>query len=162
MPADEMAGDRSRFRASDADREQVVDLLKTAFVQGRLGKDEFDRRIGRALASCTFADLDAAAAEIPAGLTKSRPPAPAREPGRKKQIMRVGVTIAAALVVTSVAVPLVRFPVFVGLITGTVRGFFVGVLLAALLTFLSRVLDRGSDRRSSPGPPVSMRHGNSA
>ena len=30
------AGDRSRLRASDADREQVVTVLKAAFAQGRL------------------------------------------------------------------------------------------------------------------------------
>ena len=35
-----------RLRASHGDREQVIDVLKTAFVQGRLAKDEFDGRVG--------------------------------------------------------------------------------------------------------------------
>jgi hypothetical protein len=43
-PDDEMAaaGDRSRghLRASHADREQVIGVLKTAFVQGILAKGE--------------------------------------------------------------------------------------------------------------------------
>ena len=45
------AGGRSYLRASHADREQVIDVLKAAFVQGRLAKDEFDLRVGRVLAS---------------------------------------------------------------------------------------------------------------
>ena len=42
-PGDEIAagaGGRSYLRASHADREQVIDVLKAAFVQGRLTKDE--------------------------------------------------------------------------------------------------------------------------
>jgi Domain of unknown function (DUF1707) len=38
-------GGHSRLIASQADREQVVDALKAAFVQGRLTKDEFDHRV---------------------------------------------------------------------------------------------------------------------
>jgi len=33
------------LRASHADREQVIGTLKTAFVQGRLGRDELDVRV---------------------------------------------------------------------------------------------------------------------
>jgi hypothetical protein len=57
-----------RFRASDADREQAIDVLKAAFVQGRLTKDEFDARVGATLASRTYADLAAHTADIPAVL----------------------------------------------------------------------------------------------
>jgi Domain of unknown function (DUF1707) len=51
------APDHGRLRASHADREQVVELLKAAFVQGRLTQDELDGRIGQALAARTSADL---------------------------------------------------------------------------------------------------------
>jgi hypothetical protein len=34
------------LRALHADSEQVIGVLKAAFVQGRLGKDEFDLRVG--------------------------------------------------------------------------------------------------------------------
>ena len=57
-----------RFRASDADRDRVIDVLKAAFVQGRLTKDEFDARVGATLASRTYADLAAHTADIPAVL----------------------------------------------------------------------------------------------
>jgi hypothetical protein len=74
------AGDRNRLRASDADREQVIEVLKTAFVQGRLTKDEFSLRVTQAYASRTYADLDALTADIPAPPAKAHPPKPAPEP----------------------------------------------------------------------------------
>jgi hypothetical protein len=55
------------LRASHVDREQVISALKTAFVQGRLAKDEFDARLGQALASRTRAELAVITADIPAG-----------------------------------------------------------------------------------------------
>ena len=68
------AGGRSRLRTSDADRGQVVELLKAAFVQGRLAKDEFDVRVGQVLASRTYAELDAITAGIPDGAAAVQPP----------------------------------------------------------------------------------------
>ena len=82
-PGDEIAagvGSRTRMRASHADREQVIDVLKTAFVQGRLAKDEFDLRVGQVLASRTYADLGALTADIPAGPVRAPSPSPARKP----------------------------------------------------------------------------------
>jgi len=82
-PGDEIAagaGSRAHMRASHADREQVIDLLKTAFVQGRLAKDEFDMRAGQVLASRTYADLGAVTADIPAGSARAHSPNPARKP----------------------------------------------------------------------------------
>jgi hypothetical protein len=55
------------LRASHVDREQVISALKTAFVQGRLAKDEFDARVGQALASRTRAELAVITADIPVG-----------------------------------------------------------------------------------------------
>ena len=61
------------LRASRADRERVIDLLKAAFVQGRLDRDEFDARIGQAVASRTYGELAAVTAGIPAELTGALP-----------------------------------------------------------------------------------------
>jgi hypothetical protein len=49
-PGDEVAGagGHGRPRASHAYREQVIGMLKAAFVQGRLDRDEFDLRVGHA------------------------------------------------------------------------------------------------------------------
>jgi hypothetical protein len=53
------------LRASDADRERVIDILKTAFVQGRLTKDELGARTSLALTSRTYGELAAATADLP-------------------------------------------------------------------------------------------------
>jgi hypothetical protein len=60
--------DDGRLRAGHADREQAVKVVKAAFVQGRLTKDEFDLRISQALASRTYADLSVVTADLPAWL----------------------------------------------------------------------------------------------
>jgi uncharacterized protein DUF1707 len=95
-PGDEIAagaGGRGHLRASHADRERVTEILKVAFVQGRLGRDEFDLRVGQALASRTYAELAALTADIPAGLTAAPPPKPANAQARppvKKIVIACG------------------------------------------------------------------------
>jgi hypothetical protein len=101
-PGNEMAagtGGRGRLRASHADREQVIDVLKAAFVEGRLDQDEFSLRVGRVLASRTYADLAALTADIPARLTRARPSKPPGEPANKKK------RAAAALACATLAYP---------------------------------------------------------
>jgi DUF1707 SHOCT-like domain len=84
-PRDQMpaALGRGHLRACHADREQVIGVLKAAFVQGRLGKDELTARVGQALAARTYADLATLTADLPAGLAAAEPsyqPARARAP----------------------------------------------------------------------------------
>jgi len=74
------AAGRGHMRASQADREHVIDRLKAAFVQGRLTKDELDQRAGQAFASKTYAELAALYADLPTGATRS-PSQPARAQG---------------------------------------------------------------------------------
>jgi hypothetical protein len=68
------AADRSQLRASHADRERVIAMLKVAFVQGRLTKDELDARAGQTFAARTYAELAAITADLPAGLITAPPP----------------------------------------------------------------------------------------
>ena len=73
-------------------------MTKAAFVQGRLAKDEFDLRVGRAFASQTCAELAAVTAGLPVDLTAAMPPKPARaeiEP----PVVRPGPLIAVATAV---------------------------------------------------------------
>ena len=80
-PGDERAAataGRGHLRASHADREQMIDALKAAFVQGPLTKDEFDARVGQTFTSRTYAELATVTADIPAepaepGRCTSRP-----------------------------------------------------------------------------------------
>ena len=72
-------------RAGHTDREQVIEVLKEAFVRGRLTMDELDVRAGQALAARTYADLAALTADIPAApatAEPARPPAAGHWPGR--------------------------------------------------------------------------------
>jgi hypothetical protein len=75
---EQMGAGRGRLRASHADREHVIKVLKAAFVQGRLTKAEFDTRVDRAFAARVCADLAAVTADIPAGLIAQRVRASAR------------------------------------------------------------------------------------
>jgi len=53
--------------AAAADRERTMDVLKAAYTEGRLTKEEFDSRSARALAARTYADLAAIVGDLPAG-----------------------------------------------------------------------------------------------
>ena len=53
--------------AAAADRERTMDVLKAAFGEGRLTKEEFDSRSARVLAGRTYADLTAVVNDLPAG-----------------------------------------------------------------------------------------------
>jgi Domain of unknown function (DUF1707)/Domain of unknown function (DUF4190) len=54
-----------KLRAADADRDRVAELLNTAYVEGRLTKDEYDARLESALSARTFADLDRVVIDLP-------------------------------------------------------------------------------------------------
>jgi hypothetical protein len=86
------------LRASDADREQVIDTLKDAFVQGRLTMDELGMRTGQALASRTYAELTAITADIPARPIEVPPPMPARIPARRP-INKKAVACATCMII---------------------------------------------------------------
>ncbi len=63
----EHAGEASE-RASDADRDRVVSLLRDHCAVGRLTLDEFSERTGAALVARTRGDLDAVLADLPTSL----------------------------------------------------------------------------------------------
>jgi uncharacterized protein DUF1707 len=65
-PWDPHATAASWLRASDADRDRVVDALKAAYVRGLLTTDELAARTSQALAARTYADLTAASAVLAA------------------------------------------------------------------------------------------------
>jgi len=100
MAAD--AAGRGRMRASHADREQVIDTLKTAFVNGRLTRDELDVRTGRALAARTYADLAALTADIPAAPAAARPAGPPA-PIRRRPLARAAAKSGICLIIMAAA-----------------------------------------------------------
>jgi hypothetical protein len=54
----------SPLRASDADRDRVIELLRAAVADGRLDPAEFDERLGAALAARTFGALAPLTADL--------------------------------------------------------------------------------------------------
>jgi Domain of unknown function (DUF1707) len=99
-----------RLRASDANREQVIDTLTAAFAQGRLTKEELDLRAGQTFGARTCAELAALTADLPAGLTRTqtvRKPAQAqpRQPAGTAVVWSAWGLITPALFAAIVAVP---------------------------------------------------------
>jgi DUF1707 SHOCT-like domain len=151
-PGDEIArglGSRGHLRASHADREQVIGVLKAAFVAGMLVKDEFDVRVGLGLASRTYDDLADLTADLPAELAAGQPPRPAKARGgqplvRPGQIM-TGATIlyfGAWLYVPNPAAPALAI----------LGGFFyVCVLAIAVAAAFENRQDRRSGRQQPRG-----------
>lgn len=89
------AAARSRRRVSEADREQVIDTLKDAFVEDRLTKDELDIRAGQALTSRTYAELTAITADLPGGLLRAEP----RQHAARKPVTTKAIALGACMVV---------------------------------------------------------------
>ncbi len=65
------------IRASDAEREQVTELLKTGAAEGRLTLEELAQRTGAAYEATTRGELEQLKADLPAA-------APARLPAERK------------------------------------------------------------------------------
>ena len=69
------------MRASSADRERAVDVLKAGFAEGRLTQDEYNDRMGRAYAARTYGELASLTADLPAGASPLPAwPVPAYQP----------------------------------------------------------------------------------
>jgi len=63
------------MRASDHDRQEVVDLLRGALADGRLKMDEFEDRVGLAYQAVTYGDLVPLCADLPAAGSRTEPEA---------------------------------------------------------------------------------------
>ncbi|CAL9468688.1 DUF1707 and DUF4190 domain-containing protein [Streptomyces sp. enrichment culture] len=55
------------MRASHAERERAVDVLRAGYGEGRLEKPEFDRRVARAYEARTVGELALLVADLPQG-----------------------------------------------------------------------------------------------
>ena len=147
------AGGRGRLRASHADREQAIEVLKDAFAQGRLTGDELDSRVGQAFASRTYAELAALTADLPADPAAAPPPRrPARAHDRAPGTHLVrnaaigsgaGLVFAGALFLGAVAlddhagVALLLLAAFIVIVV------VPGVMIAAVATSVQQRRSRG-------------------
>jgi uncharacterized RDD family membrane protein YckC len=71
---------RERLRASDRDRDEVVERLREAAAEGRLTANELDQRLTQAFSAATYGELDTLTDDLPV-------PAPAPPPS---QLARAG------------------------------------------------------------------------
>jgi hypothetical protein len=94
---------RDRLRAARADREQVIEALKNAFVQGCLTRDELGARASQALSARTYAELTAVTAGIPASPAPAGPARPLA-PTLHLPLAKAAVWSASCLVIAFVAV----------------------------------------------------------
>jgi hypothetical protein len=157
---------RGHLRAAQADRERAITVLKAAYAQGRLTKDELEARAGQAFASRTYAELAALTADIPADIPADLPTASpaAASPAatgsdaawpRPSTPARTMATAARRSgVCLLVAVALVEGAYLAGNFLLIVAGFFA--LIAASGFFGYGILDAWQERRSHaqlpPGP----------
>jgi hypothetical protein len=139
------AAGRGRLRASDADREQVIEALKAAFVRGQMTKDELSVRTGQALASRTYAEL----AVINAGLA-ARPiatPLPNPVPARARKRLSKKVVVWAACVIILAPALGAAFLTYYG-----------GFLVLFLVAFIGVIVSAKPSVPRQPGPlPMSGR-----
>jgi uncharacterized protein DUF1707 len=98
---------RGTLRASDADRDQIVDRLRKASVEGRLAGHEFEHRVTTALEARTYAELDATVADLPGdrlGERRSAPHRAMRTVQAHPALLLVAIPVALAALATLVAV----------------------------------------------------------
>jgi Domain of unknown function (DUF1707) len=88
----------SSLRASDTDRDAVVERLRLAAAEGRLEPEELEDRVHAALRARTYGDLNRLLADLPAGL-----------PARRRRDAVAPVAVTALAVTARVAVALAVF-----------------------------------------------------
>jgi hypothetical protein len=139
------------MRTSRADREQAIDTLKAAYVQGRLTKDELDERLARALVPLTHAELTALTEDLPDGLAAAGRQGMARPRESNAAKAGVFVTLVAGMIMVSAVGNGIANPLHVLTVVLLFSPVWM-LALGGLLLLHSRIEDRGA-RRLPPGPP---------
>ena len=111
------------LRASHADRERAIDVLKAAFAEGRLDQDEYTDRVGQVQVSRTYADLGALVADLPVGPFGTLAPAPSADgplpvpspppsPPQLRPSQRASMTpLVIAALIAAIMAPTIAIPV---------------------------------------------------
>ena len=144
-----LPGGYGNMRASTADRERAIDVLKAAFAEGRLTQDECEQRAGQAFSARTYAELVTLTADLPAGplgtLVPQLPgyhlPPPSRPMNRLAvaSLVLLGAFIRVELRATEPILPLRLFRNSVFAVTNA-AGFIIGLALFGSIVFLPQYL----------------------
>jgi hypothetical protein len=163
-----MPAGNGRLRASTADRERAVDVLKAGFAEGRLTKDEHDVRVSHAYAARTYAELAMVVADLPGGQMVAPFGQPYMPVGRQTNSLAVaslvcglaqpltfGLTMIPAVVLGHVARGQIRRTgedgnglATAGLVLGWIG---LGIVVLVILTVAA--LTAGHSAPAVPGPP---------
>ncbi|MBE2320456.1 DUF1707 domain-containing protein [Solirubrobacter sp. CPCC 204708] len=133
------------LRASDAERERVVDFLRESALVGRIDHDELEERIGLAYAAVTRGDLERLLVDLPRG---ARPPAPrprrAPAPAKRREPSAAMVLVG----LSAIAIPMI-------VLTGVVMAIVAVVALSVLsapFVIVALLVAAAMRRRRPPGP----------
>ncbi len=152
---------RGRLRASQADRERVIDTLKAAYVYGLVTKDEFDERASQTLAARTYAELGVITADIPAGLAPAPSPlklarARANRPALGRAQLRLGQrAVVATALLAGLAFVAALFVSDLGdnPVAGLLALAATGSALISMFLAAAQVFSARRDMRSGGQPP---------
>lgn len=130
------------LRASDADRDEIVDRLRRAATEGRIAPDELEQRVQAALKARTYAELDAVVFDLPGHAGR-----PVRRPSRSRSAAGWALaTVRANPILALLALPLLAAVATV-LVTAVVMWAAVALAMMA-----------GGCRCASRGPWMYTRH----
>ncbi len=155
-PEESSAAAHGRLRASDADREQVIDTLKVAFAQGRLNKEELDLRAGQAFTSRTYADLAAVTADLPARLAEAQPlprPSQARARPPESTVIRWGLGVGTGVLSAMIAATKLTGNDVVGNVTVYLLVAYCLFMLISVGYTVDLQLEKRRSRRKPPPRP---------
>jgi Domain of unknown function (DUF1707) len=137
---------RGALRASDADRDQVIDRLHRASTEGRIASDELEHRVSAALKARTYDDLEATVSDLPRPGGRRA----GREPARRSAGAWTLATVRANPLLLLFAIPVIAVTMAMLLAVTIVWAAMMVVVLAA-----------GGRRHGVPAAPwiYARRHG---
>jgi hypothetical protein len=139
-PADEIAAGQGRWRASHADREQVVGALQAAFVQGRLTGDELHERVGQALAARTYAELAALTTDLPPDPAPAPQPAPVPPPAPARRLQNPAARRAVKTGASAIGVAVIALGAVIAVAGEPAAAVFIAVFMLVLAAAATAVV----------------------
>ena len=76
-------GRYGELRASDEDRDRIVERLHRAATEGRIASEELEQRVSTALKARTYAELEQTVEDLPGRAQRARRPPTGASPGRR-------------------------------------------------------------------------------